>query len=244
MPRTSFVLHNDSLKVLEELTNDQAGQLFKAIAAYQLTGQLPPLDFGIKMAVLPFIAQFERDTAKYEAVCERNRANGRGGGRPTEPKETQQNPNNPVGFLATHNNPEEPKKPDSDSDNKNDSDSDTTNVVVKKNGYKKMSQDEFLSDVESFQEYPAPMRKEFYDYWRERAPDGRMLFQTQKTWETNLRLARWFRNNKQKYKINGTTETNQPFPAYTGKNAGVNDALASLARAVTANGTGNSNHSG
>ncbi len=122
--RKSFILHNDSLNVLDILTDEQAGKLFKAIRNYQ-NGVPQELDFGINIAFVQFENQFKRDEEKYESVVERNKINGSKGGRPknpTEPKETQ---NNPVGFLETQNNPTEPKKADSDSDSdsKNDSDS-------------------------------------------------------------------------------------------------------------------------
>lgn len=118
--RKSFILHNDSLNVLDILTDEQAGKLFKAIRNYQ-NGVPQELDFGINIAFVQFENQFKRDEEKYESVVERNKINGSKGGRPknpTEPKETQ---NNQLGFLETQNNPTEPKKADSDS--KNDSDS-------------------------------------------------------------------------------------------------------------------------
>lgn len=119
--RKSFILHNDSLNILDILTDEQAGKLFKAIKNYQ-NGVKQELDFGINIAFVQFENQFKRDEQKYESVVERNKINGSKGGRPknpTEPKETQ---NNPVGLLETQNNPSEPKKADSDS--KSDSDSD------------------------------------------------------------------------------------------------------------------------
>ena len=73
--KTGFILHLDSLAVLDELTNEQAGILFKAIRDYNL-GVEPELDFAMKMAFLPFKNQFIRDFEKYENTCERNKTNG------------------------------------------------------------------------------------------------------------------------------------------------------------------------
>lgn len=125
--KKSFIIHLDSLSVLNELTDEQAGALFKAIYQYHL-GNEPLLDFGLKMAFLPFRNQFKRDAAKYQSIIERNRMNGSKGGRPEK-----ENPNNPVGLLATQitqDNPSKPKKADSDSDSDNDS------VNESKNKYK------------------------------------------------------------------------------------------------------------
>jgi hypothetical protein len=103
MKKTSFILHMDSLSVLDELTNEQSGILFKAIRTF-LTGEEPELDFAMKMCFLPFRNQFIRDLERYEKKCEVNRKNGSTGGRPkkteetesvfVEPKKTEVNPKN------------------------------------------------------------------------------------------------------------------------------------------------------
>ena len=112
--RKSFILHVDSLDVLEELTDEQRGKLFYSIYKYHKNEkiELEPL---IKIAFSQFKNQFKRDEEKYQKIVERNRNNGLQGGRP-------KNPENPVGSLVTQRNPNKPKKADSVSDNVNDSD--------------------------------------------------------------------------------------------------------------------------
>lgn len=114
--RKSFILHIDALTVLNELSDEQAGQLFKAIKNYHECGE-SSLTGIMKAIFIPFKNQFDRDNEKYETICERNKNNGLKGGRP-KAKVTQ---NNPVGYSGTQNNPKEPDN-DSDSDSKNDSD--------------------------------------------------------------------------------------------------------------------------
>ena len=116
--KKSFIIHLDSLNVLDELTNEQAGQLFKAIHDFHRDIDTE-MEFGLKMAFLPFKNQFIRDLGKYETKVIANRENGKKGGRPKKPK-------NPNGFDETQPNP---KNLDSDSD----SDSDSENVSDKKN---------------------------------------------------------------------------------------------------------------
>lgn len=120
MTRKSFILYLDMLSVLDEMNEQQAGRLFKAIKAYHLRQTLEPgqdddtgfdelvKDFVTRLAFAPFKAQFDRDSKKYDEVVERNRRNGAKGGRPKK-----QNPENPSGFLE---NPLKPKKADNDSD--------------------------------------------------------------------------------------------------------------------------------
>lgn len=111
--KKSFIIHIDALDVLTDLTDEQAGQLFKAISEYHKTGKNSLT--GLMSAVfIPFKNQFDRDAEKYESICERNKNNGLKGGRP-KPRRTQKNP---VGFSGTQKNP---KEPDNDSDNDNDS---------------------------------------------------------------------------------------------------------------------------
>lgn len=120
--KTSFILHIDSLCILDKMTDEQAGKFIKAIYQYQKTKVLPELDLLLEVAIAPFLAQFSRDELKYEAVAQRNRENGANGGRP--PKNQGDKPKKPSGFTGTQKNPknpEEPKKPDNDSDSDNES---------------------------------------------------------------------------------------------------------------------------
>ena len=78
--RKSFVLHKDSLDILPDLTDDQAGKLFKAIHAYQIDEEIS-LDQITKMVFLPFKNQFIRDDEKYLETCERRAVAGSKGGK-------------------------------------------------------------------------------------------------------------------------------------------------------------------
>ncbi len=143
--KKSFVLYNDSEKVFEMLTDEEAGKLIKHIFAYVNNKDTELEDRLLKLTFEPIKLQLMRDNKKYEAICERNKNNGKKGGRP--PK---RNPKNPVGYLGTQNNPEKPKKPDTDNDNDND-----TDITIKResvNDWKK-----------SFEEYKNQVREAFIE---------------------------------------------------------------------------------
>src|ERR1035437_8530033 len=72
--KKSFMLFIDSLSILDELSDEQAGRLFKAIKDYQ-NGIEPDLDFSLKMAFHQFKNQFIRDDEKYESICKKNQEN-------------------------------------------------------------------------------------------------------------------------------------------------------------------------
>lgn len=78
--RQSFILHKDSLCVLEDLTNEQRGELFYAIYCYQIEEEIE-LSPIVKIAFSQFKNQFARDNEKYEKTVERRREAGSKGGK-------------------------------------------------------------------------------------------------------------------------------------------------------------------
>ena len=109
--KSSFILHLDSLDILNEMSLEQKGILFDAIYNYH-KGVDVDLDFAMKMAFAPFKNQFIRDNQKYSDFVDKQASNGSKGGRPRK----EINPKNPS-LLK------EPKKAYSDSVNDSDSDS-------------------------------------------------------------------------------------------------------------------------
>lgn len=117
--KKSFILHLDSLEILDDMNLEQKGILFDAIRNFHL-GIETDLDFGMKMAFAPFKNQFIRDNEKYSVIVERNKSNGSKGGRP--PKESKEKEaKKPTGLFGLS---EKPKKADNDNDNESDNDND------------------------------------------------------------------------------------------------------------------------
>ena len=121
--RKSFVLHKDSLDILPDLTDDQAGKLFKAIHAYQIDDEIT-LDQITKMVFLPFKNQFIRDDGKYLETCERRAVAGSKGG-----KQKVANASKCKQTLANVADSVSKNKSDSKSDSDNDSEV-TKDIVV------------------------------------------------------------------------------------------------------------------
>jgi hypothetical protein len=78
--RKSFIIHIDSLEILDDLTNEQAGLLFKAIRSHQLDVETD-LDPLTKIAFSPFKNQFIRDDEKYLLTCKARADAGSKGGK-------------------------------------------------------------------------------------------------------------------------------------------------------------------
>jgi len=106
------LIYIDQLDILDELTNEQIGELFLAIKNYA-KGEKVELSQILKIAFIPIKNQMDRDFEKYENICKRNAENGLKGGRPKNPKE----PKKPTGLFG---NPKKPKKAQYDTDNDND----------------------------------------------------------------------------------------------------------------------------
>lgn len=105
--KKSFILHVDSLQILDHLDDSQAGILFKIIRSYhdpnfdaKYREKMIKENFWLKLAILHFENQFQRDQDKYENIVRRNQENGKKGGRPKKSKNnpvvTQENPKNLV----------------------------------------------------------------------------------------------------------------------------------------------------
>ena len=119
--KKSFILYRDIITTVEQLTDEQAGKLFKHILRYVNDLQPTLEDVLMRVAFEPIRQQLKRDLEAYNRVVTRNKVNGSKGGRPNKPKK----PN------GLNKNPNKPKKADNDNDTDNDTD------INKKNFYKK-----------------------------------------------------------------------------------------------------------
>lgn len=108
----SFILHLDSLVILEKLSDEQAGKIFKSIYNYQKNGKIDNLDFALDLAFTPFLNQFLRDEEKYKITCERNKQNIL--------KRWEKNTSGKSGKRSNTKHTYSDSKNDSDSKNKNE----------------------------------------------------------------------------------------------------------------------------
>lgn len=95
MAKKSFIVYYDLEEQTAELTDEQLGQLFRAMFAFEKRGEILSLDDPCVNMAFRFVSvQLREGKAKYAEKCEKNRQNGSKGGRPSKQSE---NPNNPVG---------------------------------------------------------------------------------------------------------------------------------------------------
>lgn len=75
---------------------------------------------------------------------------------------------------------------------------------AKQKSFKSLSEEEFkFSLVEFVDEFGKKTVREFFDYWSEMSPSGKMKFQLNKTWDSKKRLKTWKSNE---FKFGGVKE--------------------------------------
>lgn len=74
MGKNSFKLFTDYAEIFDSLSDEQAGQLIKAIFAHE-TGQEYRLDGLLNAVFVPIRQQLDRNRESYNTICEKNRQN-------------------------------------------------------------------------------------------------------------------------------------------------------------------------
>lgn len=123
MDKNSFLIYTDYEEQFNLLTDEQLGQLIRAIMQYEKTGEILKLDGMLKMAFSFIKTQLDRDREKYEEKCAKNRENAKRGGRPKKQMDNKK----PNGFKG---NQTDAKKPDNDNEDDNEDDDDNNNNDV------------------------------------------------------------------------------------------------------------------
>lgn len=117
--KKSIIIYADCIAILEELTYEQAGRLFKAVLSYVNEEPVTEIDGdpAVKMAFVVIKKQIDRDAEKYTAKCEKNREIALA--REQKKREARQNTNVHERVRTNTNS--------TDNDNDNDSDNDVSN---------------------------------------------------------------------------------------------------------------------
>lgn len=174
----SFILHKDSLSVLNKLTDEQAGKLFKSIFAYQVQNILPN-DELVSIIFEPFLNQFKRDAENYKKTCEARKIAGSKGGKQKVANASKSKQK--VANLA-----------DSDNKNKNESKNKSENknkndlpIFINKNLF------------DSFVQMRNKIKKPLTDYAKELLIKDLTKFEASRTGNANIALENSIKNSWQ-----------------------------------------------
>jgi hypothetical protein len=121
------LIYPSHYKLMDELTNEQAGLLIKTIGRYQRGEDISIDDVLVKGIWMGIKSDFDIQKQNYEKKVNANRENGKKGGRPRNPK-------NPSGLLKTQHNPQNLKDKDKDKDKEKDKEKDKNKVYIPSTG--------------------------------------------------------------------------------------------------------------
>lgn len=79
--QNSFVLYTDYIQHVSLLSDQEAGQLFKALFRFVAEGTAPDFSGSLMMCFSFISSQIQRDKAKYSDICEKRAAAGSKGGK-------------------------------------------------------------------------------------------------------------------------------------------------------------------
>lgn len=160
--KKSFVMYNEWQPLFTNITDEQAGQLIKAVYAYQFGEESPPEEPLLNSVYQMMRGRFETDAAKYKEVCEKRKLNGQKGGLAKASKSYQKVAN------ASEEKPKEPPKPKKEAPKKNEY-GEYHNVRLTEQEHAKLSEKfgegktaEAIKILDTYIESLAPAKKKEY----------------------------------------------------------------------------------
>jgi uncharacterized phage protein (TIGR02220 family) len=72
-----FIVFGDTKEVVDELSDEQAGRLFRGMLQYFVDGTDPDFTDALKFVFIPIRQQMDRNADKYTKMCDRNKQNAR-----------------------------------------------------------------------------------------------------------------------------------------------------------------------
>lgn len=128
----SFILYTSDYQLIEGLTDEQLGQLTRALFIYARDGEVINLEPVVRMAFVFIKDKIDRNQQKYQKKCERNRENIRKRWNKSNTNNTKENERIPNDTSVYERIPNDTTRYLYDSDSDSDSDSDVskeTNIL-------------------------------------------------------------------------------------------------------------------
>lgn len=124
MAKDSFLMYTEWGNQIKRLTYEQAGILVNAIFAYESGSQIPDMDDKTEMCFAFIQGQLDRDSRKYDVVCEKRRISGKKGGIANATKMKQMVANGSKSKQSVANQADNEYEYDNEYDHDNDHDDD------------------------------------------------------------------------------------------------------------------------
>lgn len=93
MDKRTCVMYDDWMTLISQMTEPQAGELIKSIAAYRLGTEYTATDPTVLVILSMILSRLEEDARKYEEKCRKNAESGRKGGKQKQANASECKPN-------------------------------------------------------------------------------------------------------------------------------------------------------
>ena len=125
--KESMVIPRSLFTATNRLSMTEKGEVLDAIMRYGLDGEEYSGDSVVVAMIFDLIKPYiDENNKRYDAVVERNRNNGKKGGRPKNPEKPRETQQNPVGYFG---NPEKPRETQTNLDTDTDTDTGTGSII-------------------------------------------------------------------------------------------------------------------
>lgn len=115
MAKNSFIIYHDYRETLADLTDEQVGQLFRALFDYEIDRVEPQFNGELKIAFKFIKKDLDINLTKYENICKRNKEN-------IAKRWDTKNTSGKFGIPKNTKNTDNDNEDDNDSDNEDDND--------------------------------------------------------------------------------------------------------------------------
>lgn len=88
--KDSFILYTEQKEVVDKLTDEQAGKIFKAIYEYVETEKMPKLDSLLDIIIIPFKQSLDRSKEKWEEIKKKRSEAGKMGAEIKKQKQAKE----------------------------------------------------------------------------------------------------------------------------------------------------------
>lgn len=224
-------IKDEWLQAIEHLSTRMQGEILYAITTYTRTGNEPA---SMKPTIRTIFLLIKREIDISRARAESGRRGGMSESNPQANAE-QTLSKSQANLKQTLSKPQaNPKQKPSKSqanaeqtpskENKDDipptppieenKEKENISIDIQKKNPVQARRQKFYDQLATYtHQYPKEMLRQFYDYWSELNKSGtRMRFELERTWDINLRLSRWARNQKTDPSAYSTGTILQPDP--------------------------------
>jgi len=183
--KKSVLLYCDIIHTVKELSDEEAGKLFKHYLAYINDLNPTPIDKLTQIVFEPIKQNLKRDLEKWNEKSLKNKEIA------LASWEKRKNANVSNRIKSDTKNADKVKDKDKD-------------ILF---NYKKCSDKDFIEELSKHKEkYSKDILNSFYRYWSEKDVNGKTKMSLEKTFEVDKRLITWENNNKKFNKVENKIE--------------------------------------